>query len=948
MASDALLGALCERVRGSLAAARHEYDRALEHFARALELDPSDRGESLLGQAQLHYELRRDEEVCALSVPPQVSPRAASLTRTFQAMSHLRLGRIERAREMLDAELEQALAAGDAGRIAGLRLNLGTLERRTGNLAVAIAHFEESVAHCERAGVLTRLAEARSLFAAALREAGELRRAEPLFTSSLAMRERLGDVRGAHVVRGMLGLLYAERGHARAAIETLQRATRGLRASGRRSDAYLLAGRCEETRARIGAAEPMEGGSDRVDEAAEGDPRVLIAAARTLALRGAIDPALELARRAGDLGRALGLAHVRSEARLLAHWLAPERPAAGPTGFPAGSLVEQDERLLELLAEPVWDHDRAAAAADWAAELERRGRDDRAARLWLAAAARARDGATSDAAQARAESLLEVCGAGLTGREAKALRASLLGLPDPWPHELQTRVTTPEESEMELLSLLEINHRLLAQDEISGLLGTIVEQALSVSAAERGFLILEQDGELRIDTAMDSRRGGMDATEVELSGSVLREALRRMAPVRISNALDDPLLGGAPSVVALDLRSVLCVPFEVDASLRGIIYVDHRVREGAFDERSERLLRLLAGQAALAIQQVRRLEEIRSLNAELNRHVVSVESDLRTARKALQTVGLPGPAGGLVGSSQVMRDVHRLVERAAPNKLPVLICGPSGTGKELAARALHDLSHRSQGPFVSENCAALPPTLIEAELFGAKRGAFTGAERDRAGLFERAHGGTLFLDEIGELPIDLQAKLLRVLETSQVRRVGDSVERSVDFRLLAATNRELEREVNEERFRADLFYRLDGLRLRMPSLAAHREDIPELVDHYLRLQTAPGRTPRGISEAVLARLCRRDWPGNVREMFNELARLCVMCEGDLDDPELVRETTLVPAIRADSIRTLADVEREAIERTLELTGGDKRRAAEMLGISRAKIYQRLKEWRKEE
>jgi DNA-binding NtrC family response regulator len=400
-------------------------------------------------------------------------------------------------------------------------------------------------------------------------------------------------------------------------------------------------------------------------------------------------------------------------------------------------------------------------------------------------------------------------------------------------------------------------------------------------------------------------------------------------------------------VIALELRSILCVPFLVEPGLRGVIYVDHRLREAAFDERAERMLRLLADQAGLAILQVRRLDEIRRLNRELNREKASVESDLRTARKALQTAGLPGPAGGLVGNSPAMRGVHHLLERAAPSLLPVLVCGASGTGKELAARALHDLGPRRSGPFVGENCAALPPSLIEAELFGAKRGAFTGADRDREGLFERAHGGTLFLDEIGELPLELQAKLLRVLETGMVRRIGDSRERKVDFRLVAATNRDLEREVAESRFRADLFYRLHGLRIDMPPLAARREDIPALVDHWLRLEAPPGEAPRAISEAVLARLCRREWPGNVRELFNELARLCVMKSGPLDDPELVRpagQEQSATASAPGAVRTLAELEREAIERALRETGGDKRRAAELLGISRAKIYQRLKEW----
>jgi DNA-binding NtrC family response regulator len=294
-----------------------------------------------------------------------------------------------------------------------------------------------------------------------------------------------------------------------------------------------------------------------------------------------------------------------------------------------------------------------------------------------------------------------------------------------------------------------------------------------------------------------------------------------------------------------------------------------------------------------------------------------------------------------------MQRVRSLIERAAQAKLPVLVTGPSGCGKELASRALHELGPRNEGPFVGENCAALPASLIEAELFGARRGAFTGADRDRTGLFERAHGGTLFLDEIGELPLDLQAKLLRVLETSEVRRLGDDGVRNVDFRLVAATNRDLVRDVREGRFREDLFYRLDALRIELPPLSARPEDIPVLVDHCLRLQAAPGEEPAKIAPAVLARLCKREWPGNVRELFNEVARLIVLSGGQIVDPSLVREPAhdpLDPSADFGAVLPLEELERRAILRALQVAGGDKRKAAEMLGISRAKVYQRLKDW----
>ncbi len=612
-------------------------------------------------------------------------------------------------------------------------------------------------------------------------------------------------------------------------------------------------------------------------------------------------------------------------------------------------LADPDERvLLELLA-----HDSCTAAElrrlrGAAESLERSGRDDRAARAWLGLAAREPALEDSRAALQRAERLLERCTAGLEPEQRARFERTLLGRVDPWPLDIQRARAraVDEELDMDMLKILEINHRLVRQEELAGLLGTIVESALSVTGGERGFLVLAEKGEIRLDTALDSRRGEIDEPEVEFSRSIVRRALAAKKPLRLSNAADDPDLGAAPSVTALELRSILCVPFAIEDELEGAIYVDHRVRAGAFAERAERLLSLLADQAALAIRQVRRMERIRELNRALNQEVVRKESDLRTARAVLRDAQLALPPSGLVGRSPAMRRVHQLLERAAQARLPVLLVGESGTGKELAARALHALSPRRERAFVSENCAAFPASLIEAELFGAKKGAFTGAEEDRSGLVERADGGTLFLDEIGELPLELQAKLLRVLETGELRRLGDSRVRHADFRLVAATNRDLEAEVRDGRFRADLYYRLDGLRIDLPPLKARVEDIPELVDHFLRLEAVRSSRTRAISPAVMAALCRRAWPGNVRELANEVARLCVLSEGDLVDPALVREpgATRSSGGELSSLGTLAELERQAIERTVAACGGDKTKAAELLGISRAKVYQRWKEW----
>jgi transcriptional regulator with GAF, ATPase, and Fis domain len=941
-------------VEGRVAGLRHELARALERYETVRRLDPRDGGEALLAQAQLLFEARRQEELEALlsgldGLPEEdLSARVRNNLRALDAMTRFRRGEIDAARERLLEQVGEARAQGHAARAASLEINLATLERRGGDPAAALRHAERAVELYAEAGHLSGLAQARALRGGTLREAGRLREAEPELAEALAVRERLGERLGAAAVRGMLGLVLADRGHARAAVEELERAAREVRQGGRSHDALLLEARAAAARARLGhpADRPQAGAeAGRTDE---GDPRTLIARARAAWLSGDETAARDHADRARSLGRSLGLGAVTEEAALLGELLGGERIDRPPTG--ATTLAQQDRELHALLGRAPLDLGTARALA---AQLEGLGRDDRAARAWIAVAVRATDEVTASEAAEHARTRLQACSAGAAAPERARLEETLLGLPDPWPEDLvawRQRSWDETRLETEVIEILDINRRLLAQEDLRSLLGAIVEQALAVSGAQRGFLVLEEQGELSVDTALDSRRGGIEESDVELSGSALRRALATMEPVRISNAVDDPLLGAAPSVIALELRSILCVPFRVDKQRRGVIYVDHRLREAAFDERTERMLRLLADQAALAILQVQRLEEIRRLHRELSKRVVAVESDLKTARRELNEAGLPLPAGGLVGSTEPMRAVRHLLERAAPSKLAVLVRGESGTGKELAARALHELSPRAAGPFVSESCAALPPSLIEAELFGARKGAYTGADRDREGLFERAHGGTLFLDEIGELPLDLQAKLLRTLETSEVRRLGDERTRRVDFRLVAATNRDLEAEVAAGGFRSDLYYRLKGLEVRMPTLGERVDDIPALVDHLLRLQEREDGVRREVSRPVLARLMRRAWPGNVRELANEVARLCVLSEGDLSDPDLVSapaDPASAGLLLGGEAMTLAELERAAIQRALEETGGDKNEAARRLGISRAKIYQRLKEWREQ-
>jgi two-component system, NtrC family, response regulator HydG len=276
-----------------------------------------------------------------------------------------------------------------------------------------------------------------------------------------------------------------------------------------------------------------------------------------------------------------------------------------------------------------------------------------------------------------------------------------------------------------------------------------------------------------------------------------------------------------------------------------------------------------------------------------------------------------------------------------------VILGDSGTGKELVARTIHELSLRNAGPYVAINCAALPESLMESELFGHERGAFTGADRKREGCFELASGGTLLLDEIGEMKGELQAKLLRVLEEGKLRRLGGSSEISVDVRVLAATNRNLEAAMRDGRFREDLYYRLNVFTIELPPLCDHAEDIPALVEHFMREIEAPaGKIVNGIEAEALEVLKAFAWPGNVRQVRNVIERAMIVTRGPLigasDLPaELTRGGGGSTAFEIKLGTSLDDVERELITRTIEYFGGNKSRAAEILGVSLKTLYNRL-------
>ena len=414
-----------------------------------------------------------------------------------------------------------------------------------------------------------------------------------------------------------------------------------------------------------------------------------------------------------------------------------------------------------------------------------------------------------------------------------------------------------------------------------------------------------------------------------------KDALERASVFRPSIVIADmvmPVLDG----IGLLKPLAAAVPEAAVILLTGHASIETAVsamREGAYDYMTKpvdpRRLRVLVEKAVEKVQ--------------VNREVTVLRRQLRESR------GL----GTLLGASPAMQEIYRLVELAAPSPAPVLVLGETGTGKELVARTIHDMSQRAKGPFIAVNCSAIPETLLESELFGHEKGAFTGALARRPGYFELADGGTIFLDEIAEMSSNLQAKYLRVLQDGQVRRVGGHEEVQVDVRVICATNKDVVKAVQDGVFREDLYYRVNVLTIPLPALRRRGEDIPLLVDAFIaEFNDKYGRQVRGLDEAALKLLGEHPWPGNVRELRNVIERAVVSCEDGLVTADCLPLAPLVtPAPdRANVVvlpvgTTLDDGERELILRTLQSVNNNKTRAAEILGTTPKTLHNKARRWR---
>ncbi|WP_437536434.1 sigma 54-interacting transcriptional regulator [Sorangium sp. So ce726] len=833
----------------------------------------------------------------------------------------------------------------------------------------AHASFSAAVDYAVRAGAVVEEATYRTGEAAAAVDLGDLDGAIATSTRAALLWEHLG--RPAQGARALLACAaaYATAGLVHETCRTAEDAIARARDAGdAKAEAYALWAIADVVAARGDGVASADVGSHV-------DPRAAAARAASLLAGGSTDDTLRAAARllrhgAGELDGARV-----EELDELAN--GPEPAAASRLdwwGARAATALAADEVGAALAAD---DTPRGPAGASaW------RGRSDRvlaaiaalagarapiAARGPALAAAHAlavRAGQTDVAHRvlaALADAARELCGrnagAGSAGASAASPGASALsGAVRSLPWVVRARALPESGLRPEQARDLETLVGALGERErLAPLLDRVVDALVLWTGVERGLLLLRApNGRLVPRAARNLARSRLGAEQLALSETLARRALEAREPVVAVDAAGE-LPSVHHSVHALKLRSVLAVPLVARGEALGVVYLDDRVRRGAFGAQELRWARAIASVAALAISDARAQVELRRAARRAERASSRLAEELarREAELDAAAIELARARGGrdtryrydaIIGESEPLRAMLRLVDRVTASEVPVLVCGESGSGKELVARAIHHNGPRAAHAFVSENCGAIPEGLLESALFGHVRGAFTGADRPRAGLFEVADRGTLFLDEIGEMSLAMQTKLLRVIEDGLVRPIGSERARKVDVRVIAATHRDLEALVRARTFREDLLYRLNIITIRVPPLRERATDVPLIVQRFIEKHS---RGPVRVTRGAMDRLSAYTWPGNVRQLENEVRRAIVLCDGTIDrehlSPEIAHGGSATPRDLGLNVRARIDaLETELVRDALERTRGNQTQAAKLLGLSRFGLQKMIK------
>jgi Nif-specific regulatory protein len=505
--------------------------------------------------------------------------------------------------------------------------------------------------------------------------------------------------------------------------------------------------------------------------------------------------------------------------------------------------------------------------------------------------------------------------------------------------------------------LYELACSFAARIDLEELVPLVVEKCRDALDAEGASVLLldRQRDELYFHTAVEEPEVVATLRDVRMPADqgIAGHVLQSGEAVRVDDVAHDPrFYSGVDERTHVTTRNLLCAPLRVGDEVVGVVQVVNRRDGGAFSDADLALLVDMAGSIAVAIENARTFGEVKASAERLRAQVVALRRDLARHDRFTE----------IVGDSAAMREVFQLMETAAASPIAVLVEGETGTGKELVARGVHRVSERADGPFVAINCAAIPETMLERELFGHRRGAFTGATHDQRGLFEAADGGTIFLDEIGEMPAAMQAKLLRVLQDGEIVALGDTRPRRVDVRVVSATNRDLLEEVEEKVFREDLYYRLAAFPIELPPLRERPEDVPLLVRHFLAAAADRHRKRiTGVEPDALDLLEHYRWPGNVRELQNEMERAVALAPDGaaIELRHLSRRVTAAgrasgAGMGAGLVRVpdegpvtplreaRAAFEASYLAEVLRREGGNVSRAARTLGLSRVMLQRKMK------
>jgi serine/threonine-protein kinase PknK len=868
--------------------------------------------------ARIAADAGRTDEALALAGEGGASAALAEVRALLRSLA----GEREAALDEVERGLALARTAEERARLAGMRGYVTHEHDPAGSLMA----YREAADEAARAGAVIEEATYRTGLASAAVDVGEIAVALDAGRRAALLWEHLG--RPAHAARARLALA--------AAFATVGAQVEAERAA---HEAAQCAREAGDARAEAFACWAV------TDASAARSADALASALRAAALLGGGSAEDEL-RAAARLVRH---AHEALPRARVAGW---DELAASPSMGAAARLEWWAARGETWLRQPEGERcDELLAAltslADVRAPLAARGP---ALAVGVELAIRA---GRSDVAQRLLAALRDVSRTLLAGAPPE-LQESARALP--WVNRARAETSGPSVGPERALEIQRIVHALSERQHLGALLREVVDTLVLWTGVERGLLLMRApDGHLVPRAARNLARADLVGEQLTLSRSLAQRALETREVVVAVDAAGE--LGSTHhSVHVLKLRSVLALPLVARGESLGVVYLDDRVRRGAFGPADLAFARTIADLAAVAIADARdqvllrrAARRARRASEALATTLASRDAALDVAERELARVREGRPTRfryeRIVGESEPICAMLRLVDRVTLADVPVLVLGESGSGKELVARAIHDNGPRKGRPFVGENCGAIPEPLLESALFGHVRGAFTGADRPRAGLFEVADTGTLFLDEIGEMTLGMQTKLLRVLEDGLVKPVGGERARRVDVRIIAATHRDLPAMVAARTFREDLYYRLDIVTVRVPPLRERPADVPLLVRHFLGAHAA-GKDVT-VTPAAMQRLMACPWPGNVRQLENELRRAIVLSDGTIDrahlSPEIAERRDGAATPLGLHVRKRVDaLEAELVREALRQTRSNQTQAAKLLGLSRFGLQKMMK------